>query len=71
MLRVLSVLGLFAALAASAGCGAGAKQEAHPDALVGKITHNGQPVKAVTITVLGPDGTPAGGTAFSGRVRFG
>ena len=64
MLRTLSVLSLFVASAVSAGCGIGAKQqEAHPDALVGKITHNGQPVKAVTITVLGPDGTPAGGTA--------
>ena len=61
MLRTLFVLSLFVASAVSAGCGAAAR-EAHPDVLVGKITHNGQPVKSVTVTVLGPGGSPAGGT---------
>jgi hypothetical protein len=61
VLRLLFVLSLFVASAVSAGCGAAAR-DAHPDVLVGKITHNGQPVKSVTVTVFGPDGSPAGGT---------
>jgi len=60
--RVFPVLVLFVALGASAGCGIGGAREAHPDALVGKITHNGQPMKSVAIFVIGPAGETAGGT---------
>ena len=60
MLRTIPVLILFAAVCAVAGCGAGAR-EANPDALTGKITYNGQPVRSVTVTAMSPSG-PAGGT---------
>src|SRR4051794_25740176 len=60
MFRVLSVLALFTAVGTIAGCGAGAR-DANPEALTGKITFNGQPVKAVTVTAISPAGA-AGGT---------
>lgn len=60
MRRLFAIPLLFALLAAITGCGAGAR-DANPEALTGKVTFNGQPVKAVTITVLG-SGAPTGGT---------
>lgn len=62
MTRVLFALPVLVALVAGAGCGANGSREAHPDALTGKVTFNGQPVKSVTITAIGPDGKPYGGT---------
>jgi hypothetical protein len=61
-LRVTGLLTLLASLTLSAGCGIGGGREANPEALTGKVTANGQPVKSVTLTVTGPDGKTAGGT---------
>jgi hypothetical protein len=60
MQRMFAITALLALSGAIAGCGAGAR-EANPDALTGKITYNGQPLKAVTVMAIG-GGTPAGGT---------
>ncbi len=61
MSRMLTVLAACAA-AAAVGCGAIGRSDPHPDALTGRITTGGQPVKSVMVTVTGPDGAPAGGT---------
>ncbi|QJW96610.1 carboxypeptidase-like regulatory domain-containing protein [Frigoriglobus tundricola] len=61
MRRTVLPLALVPVLALAAGCGAIGGLEAHPDALTGKITYNGQPVKSVALTVTGPDGKPSGG----------
>ena len=57
MRRMFAVL----VLSAAAGCGAVGRGDPHPDALVGRITTAGRPVKSVVVTAYGPDGKPAGG----------
>ena len=61
--RIVSPSALFLALGLLTGCGGTGGREAHPDALTGKVTYNGQPVKSVALTVTGPDGKAVGTTA--------
>lgn len=58
--RLISLVALMTAAIFVAGCGT--TKEANPEALTGKVTANGQPVRSTTLTVTGPDGKTAGGT---------
>lgn len=62
MRSMFTILSLSVVAFAGAGCGAFNGRQANPDALIGRITHNGQPMKSVTLMATGSDGTPVGGT---------
>jgi hypothetical protein len=63
MIRISLSLIASGAFLLAVGCGGiDSSRQAHPDALVGKLTYNGQPLKSVILTATGVDGTLAGGT---------